>query len=147
MYSQSGRPREALRLYRAMKMESGVVPNAFTLATVLNSCAKVGNLKVGVEVHEDVDRYGYGVDGFVVTALIDMYCKCGSVDDARKVFDQMPEPSASACTAMIEGYNAYNWGKEGMDVIREVVQSSADAAIAKMLSFATLTKSCVVEGL
>lgn len=141
-----GYPHEALRLYNSMKSVGKIRPNAYTYAIVLNSCAKTGNLKMGVEVHEDVVRDGCELDGFVVTALIDMYAKCLRIEDARKVFDGgMSEPTVEACTAMIEGYNVSNRGGEALGLVRRILQSSEGVKFAKEMGFACMLRSCVIE--
>ncbi|RWR73709.1 Pentatricopeptide repeat [Cinnamomum micranthum f. kanehirae] len=146
MYSQMGSPHEALRLYNSMRSAGKIKPNAFTYTIVLNSCAKMGDLKMGVEVHEDVVRDGCESDGFVVTALIDMYAKCGRFEDARKVFDGMAEPTVEAYTAMMEGYNASGRGEEALGLVRKILQSSEGVKFVKEMGFACMIRSCVMEG-
>ncbi|GJV93327.1 pentatricopeptide repeat-containing protein [Tanacetum coccineum] len=46
---------------------------------------------MGKQVHCLVCKYGLCFDLFVANGLIDMYCKCGSLSHARKLFDEMPE--------------------------------------------------------
>ncbi|XP_058075561.1 pentatricopeptide repeat-containing protein At3g12770-like [Magnolia sinica] len=145
VYSQSGFPDEALRLYGMMKSAGEIKPNAFTYTIALNSCAKTGNLKMGVEIHEDILRDGCESDGFVSTALIDMYAKCGRIDDAHDVFYKMSEPSVASFTAMIEGYNANNRSKEAMDLIRKILQLDMGMEIAKELGFSSMIRSCILE--
>ncbi|PWA62779.1 tetratricopeptide-like helical domain-containing protein [Artemisia annua] len=64
---------------------------------------------MGQQVHCLVCKYGLCFDLFVANGLIDMYCKCGSLSYARKMFDEMPERDVVSWTTMIAGYS--NVGK------------------------------------
>ncbi|XP_068646683.1 pentatricopeptide repeat-containing protein At1g03540-like [Aristolochia californica] len=145
MYNQFGHPKESLRLYRLMKSASDVKPNGFTYATVLDCCAKTRNLKMGMEIHEDVIRDGFEEDGYVITALIDTYAKCGKIDEARKIFNRMTNPTFVAYTAMIEGYNINNRGKDALDIIRGIFQLGIDTKVLKELGFGCMIRSCILE--
>ncbi|KAJ0447742.1 putative tetratricopeptide-like helical domain superfamily [Helianthus annuus] len=49
-------------------------------------------------------KVGYDWDVFVKTGLVCLYAKCGRLDDACKVFYEMPEKNAASWTAVISGY-------------------------------------------
>ncbi|KAF5185387.1 Pentatricopeptide repeat-containing protein [Thalictrum thalictroides] len=145
IYNQRGFLDESLKLYSLMKLDSRVRPNAFTYSIALNSCAKLRNLKMGVEIHEDVVKDRCESDEFIVTALIDMYSKCGSIDSARRVFNKAGEPTIAACTAMIDGYNNNNQAKEAMYLIRIILHSRLDMKMVRELGFVCMIRSCTME--
>ncbi|XP_010276475.1 PREDICTED: putative pentatricopeptide repeat-containing protein At3g13770, mitochondrial [Nelumbo nucifera] len=145
MYSQSGFHEEALRLYNMMTSDGNVKPTVFTYTIALNSCAKLGYLAMGTEIHKDIKMDRCESDDFIVTALIDMYAKCGSIDEARQVFDKIDEPTVAACTAMIEGYNTNNQADNAMRFIRRILQSGLDLKVAKELGFTCMIRSCTME--
>nr|GEZ03197.1 hypothetical protein [Tanacetum cinerariifolium] len=60
---------------------------------------------MGQQVHCLVCKYGLCFDLFVANGLVDIYCKCGSLSYARKVFDEMPERDVVSWTNMISGYS------------------------------------------
>ncbi|MQM05504.1 hypothetical protein Taro_038321 [Colocasia esculenta] len=146
MYLHAGFPHDALDLYRSMRnFDGGVKPNAFTYTVALSCCAKAGDLETGIRIHRDVLQDGCELDDFVIAALIDMYSKCGRVDDARKVFDDVNDPKIPACTAMVEGYNGNGKGKEAIALVRRIVRSGQGIKIVKELGFSTLVRSCIIE--
>ena len=49
-------------------------------------------------------KFWFNLDVFVLSALVDMYAKCGSTGDARQVFDEMSQKNMVTWTAMIVGY-------------------------------------------
>jgi pentatricopeptide repeat protein len=86
---ECGQGQKALGLFQEMKQE-GVDPNSVTLVGVLIACASVFALEEGRCVHQEVIPSGLELDVFVRSSLVDMYAKCGSMDDAWRVFNKMP---------------------------------------------------------
>ncbi|KAK0595839.1 hypothetical protein LWI29_010510 [Acer saccharum] len=84
----------------------GVSPSGFTFSSVLAACARIPAFVEGKQVHAKVVQLGFLQNKFVLTALLDMYAKCGFVMEARRVFDVMDDndKDVTACTAMICGY-------------------------------------------
>ena len=62
-----------------------------TFTTMIRASAGLGLVQVGRQIHSCALKRGVGDDTFVSCALIDMYSKCGSIEDAHCVFDQMSE--------------------------------------------------------
>ncbi|KAE8661933.1 Pentatricopeptide repeat-containing protein [Hibiscus syriacus] len=87
-YAELGQYEDALALYLQME-EEGVEPDRFTFPRVLKTCAGIGLIHVGQAFHRDVVHKGFGNDGFVLNALIDMYAKCGDIVKARRLFRGM----------------------------------------------------------
>ncbi|XXG74641.1 hypothetical protein AAC387_Pa07g3312 [Persea americana] len=77
-YSQNGYFYETLAMFEEM-VNAWVRPNDVTLVSVLFACGNLGTLVMGKRIHGFLDENGYGLNLFVGSALIDMYCKCGVV--------------------------------------------------------------------
>ncbi|KAG8062803.1 hypothetical protein GUJ93_ZPchr0003g17997 [Zizania palustris] len=104
-YSRASRCHDALGLFSTMQAE-GVEPNANVLVSVLGCCASLGALEQGAWVHAYIDKRDVAVNALVVTALVDMYCKCGDIHKARNVFDE----SRSQGTARLSSWNSMMLG-------------------------------------
>eukprot|EP01018_Ginkgo_biloba_P018360 Gb_34963 [translate_table: standard] len=102
-YARHGSGEEALKLFYQMQ-RTGIQPNHFTFTSVLPACANLAALKHGKEVHEVIIRSGFQSNVFVGSALVDMYVKCHSLENARQLFDKMAERNAVSWNAMIAGY-------------------------------------------
>lgn len=90
--------------YFSLMQELGIGCNKFTFSVVLKACLGMMDANKGKEVHAMVYKMGYANDASVANAMIDMYCKCGSVCCARRVFDRMASRDVASWTCMISGY-------------------------------------------
>jgi pentatricopeptide repeat protein len=118
---KNGHGRKALEMYQLMQLE-GLKPSSVTFAAVLNACASV---KVAVEegryIHEQAILHGCESDPVVGNCLIDMYAKCGSMEDAWRVFNRMQKPhSVISWSAMILGYLKREQGYKVLELSREM---------------------------
>ncbi|RZR93892.1 hypothetical protein BHM03_00022473 [Ensete ventricosum] len=102
-YAHSGNFAEALTLFERMLKEKAR-PNEITVVTLLSICAKLGDLKTGLKIKCLIGDMGLTKDLIVRTAVLEMYVKCGAVDEARREFDGMVHRDVVAWSAMIAGY-------------------------------------------
>jgi pentatricopeptide repeat protein len=70
--------------------QENVQPDSFTFVGMLNACASIGALEEGMCAHAKIIQSGCESNIFVRSSLINMYAKCGSMDDAWRVFNEMP---------------------------------------------------------
>uniref|UniRef100_A0A7N0RA32 Pentatricopeptide repeat-containing protein n=1 Tax=Kalanchoe fedtschenkoi TaxID=63787 RepID=A0A7N0RA32_KALFE len=101
--AQSGDAQKALNLFSKMHY-SGIGPSEFTFVGVLNACSDACALEEGKQTHSYALKSGFGSQMYIMTALVDMYAKCGSTSDARKGFDCLHEPDIVLWTSMIAGH-------------------------------------------
>ncbi|GAB2266178.1 hypothetical protein Dimus_001201 [Dionaea muscipula] len=95
--------------------------DAFTCTSVLTSCGSAEAFQLGRQVHAYTIKANLvESDEFVKTALIDMYCKCDSLVDARKVLDNMIDFSVVSHNAMIEGYSRNQQLYEALELFHEM---------------------------
>ncbi|GKU93749.1 hypothetical protein SLEP1_g7316 [Rubroshorea leprosula] len=94
-----------------------------TLPVVLKSCAGLLNLRLGKQVHVAVLINGFSLDLANNNALINMYAKCGHLDNARKVFDGMTVRNEISWSAMISGYAKLGEAWEGFKLFERMVEA------------------------
>jgi pentatricopeptide repeat protein len=93
--------------------QEGTISNKYTFIQVINACAGLGSLQDGRHVHEQIIQSGCQFNVFTVNSLVDMYAKCGSMEDAWRVFKQMPSCDGVSWSAMLGGCALHD-GKEAL---------------------------------
>uniref|UniRef100_A0A6N2MAX3 Pentatricopeptide repeat-containing protein n=1 Tax=Salix viminalis TaxID=40686 RepID=A0A6N2MAX3_SALVM len=63
--------------------------------------------------------FGFELDVYVSSALIDMYSKCGKLSDARILFDEIPYRNIVAWTSLITGNVQNDDAHEALMVFKE----------------------------
>ncbi|KAK6941594.1 Pentatricopeptide repeat [Dillenia turbinata] len=102
-YAEWDQPIEALKVFERMEIEN-VRPNEISLVNVLTACARARDLEVAKRVHGIIEDLGIGYHLVLMTALMDVYCKCGCVSLAREIFDELPDKNLYCWNIMIKGY-------------------------------------------
>ncbi|OVA12335.1 Pentatricopeptide repeat [Macleaya cordata] len=112
-YSQNDRGEEALALFPQM-IELGLEPNQFTFASLLKASGSAGTDKPGRQIHAFVVRYGYDLNVFVGSSLLDMYARFGKMKEAQLVFDKMVSKNEVSWNALIAGHARKGEGEEAL---------------------------------
>lgn len=114
-YVQNGCSNEALVLFKQMQAQN-VKADEFTLASVVGACGDMGALDLGKWVHSYIDKEGIDIDIVLGTSLVDMYSKCGSLDNAIRVFEGMSKRDVMAWSTMIGGCAIHGFGEKALKV-------------------------------
>lgn len=116
---RSSQPNEALSLFRELQAKK-LKPTEVTILGVISSCSLLGALELGKWIREYVKKKGFDQYIKVNTALIDMYAKCGSLDDAVSVFNGLSFRDTQAWSTMIMAYAIHGRGYEAIAVFEEM---------------------------
>lgn len=115
--SQHGQSKEAFVLFSRM-LSDGFAPNEFTVCSVLKACGEEKALKFGRQLHGTIVKKLFRNDVFLGTSLVDMYAKCGKIEDSRIVFDGMRRRNMVTWTSIIAGYARNGHGEEAINLFR-----------------------------
>lgn len=121
-YAQLGDGEEALNLFRKM-LHDQVQVTEVTYSSVLHACARLAALEAGIQLHSSIIKNPYSEDVSVGNALIDMYAKCGSIRDARLVFERMNKRDVVSWNSMVSAYSMHGLGKDALTIF-ESMQST-----------------------
>eukprot|EP01018_Ginkgo_biloba_P008646 Gb_28780 [translate_table: standard] len=142
-YSQNGYGGEAIKLFRQVQ-RTGMKPNQFTFSSVLRACASLADLERGRQVHSYINKTVFGSDVFVDSALVDMYAKCGCMENARQVFDKMSERNVVSWNAIIAGCAHHGLGKEAIQLFEQMQQVGMEP---NHVTFICVLSACSHAGL
>lgn len=118
-YSQGGYAEEAFEYLSWMRRE-GPKPNEFALASVLSVSGSMALLNQGKQVHAHVLSIGLEHTSIVKSSLINMYSKCGSIDEASKIFEVTGHDDIVSWTAMISGYAEHGISQEAIGLFERI---------------------------
>ncbi|GLU09517.1 hypothetical protein SLE2022_263750 [Rubroshorea leprosula] len=118
-YTKNSCFKEALYMFRLMQL-TDVEPDEAVFASILCACAHLDALDTGIWIHRYLDQQKLPLSLRLSTGLIDMYAKCGNLDMAKKVFDEMPERDVICWNAMISGMAVQGDGERALELFREM---------------------------
>ncbi|XP_078445189.1 pentatricopeptide repeat-containing protein At2g39620-like [Wolffia australiana] len=125
-FARSGDPRASLALLSRMSSSAGVPPNSITLLSLFPAISDLSDVFTCRAAHGFAVRRRWASS--VGNGLIDTYCKCASVWDARRVFDGMSSASRDAVSwaSMISGYVNNGLFAEALDLFDRMSEGEAE---------------------
>ncbi|MCL7038625.1 hypothetical protein MKW94_029594 [Papaver nudicaule] len=123
-YIHNGCSKEALELFHEMWKGSSLVPDQATLAMALSAIAELGYISEGASIHDYIERKGLDLNGKLGVAVIDMYSKCGSINNAMWVFEKLERKNVDHWNSMINGLAIHGLGDLAFDLLMEMERVS-----------------------
>ncbi|KAK1266283.1 Pentatricopeptide repeat-containing protein [Acorus gramineus] len=102
--ARDGLPQQSLRLFRAMEsLPDAPRPDQVTAVSVFVACSQLSDSVTGARAHLAFIKRGLPFTIPARNAAMDMYVKCGRLDDARRVFADMGTPTVVSWTIILNG--------------------------------------------
>ncbi|KAI4337891.1 hypothetical protein L6164_016257 [Bauhinia variegata] len=118
-YLDIGDGKKALFMFSRM-FSSAIKPLNFTFSNALVACSSISALKEGLQIHGVVTKLGFLEDNIISTSLINMLVKCGKLDDAYRVFDQLGSKDLFSWTSIVSGYAVSGKTREARKLFDEM---------------------------
>ncbi|KAK7359201.1 hypothetical protein VNO77_01151 [Canavalia gladiata] len=134
-YVREGLYDEAIRLFDEMQSK-GLSPDIYTVTSVVHACACSNALDKGRDVHNYIKKNNMGSSLPVSNALMNMYAKCGSLEEAHLVFSQIPVKDIVSWNTMIGGYSQNSLPNEALELFVDM---------QKQLKPDDITMTCVLS--
>lgn len=106
-YLQAQLYRHCITLHAHM-LEKFVTPNKFSFPPVIRACSVDGAIEEAQQVHAQVIKLGFAQDSYCQNNLIHMYVRFNSLEEAKRVFENLEKKDDVSWTTMISGYS--HWG-------------------------------------
>ncbi|CAH9105712.1 unnamed protein product [Cuscuta epithymum] len=142
-HAQNGDLSTAFHMFNGMRI-THQKPDSITIVSLLQACASTGGFQQGKWVHNFVIRTCLGPCIMIDTALVDMYCKCGDMNTAKKCFDKMEEHDLVSWSTIIAGYGSHGEGKIALELYSRLVESGT---VPNSVIFLTILYACSHNGL
>ncbi|XP_045821121.1 pentatricopeptide repeat-containing protein At5g44230 [Trifolium pratense] len=122
-YAQNAMPKKALEFFRKMR-EGGVETDEITLVGVISACAQLGVSGHANWIREIAEnsKFGPASNVLVGSALIDMYSKCGNVEEAYNVFKGMKKRNVFSYSSMIVGFAVHGRARAAIKLFYEMLE-------------------------
>ncbi|XP_074317441.1 putative pentatricopeptide repeat-containing protein At5g47460 [Silene latifolia] len=98
-------------------------PDGLTLVQTLRACINNGDVLLGEQLHCYILRSGFASDVHVGTALVSFYAKVVCIDDAQKLFDEIPQLNVVSWNALISGYVRSGNLRKALSIFTELTRS------------------------
>ncbi|GKC68470.1 pentatricopeptide repeat-containing protein, partial [Tanacetum coccineum] len=116
----------AIGVFKEM-LGCGVMPNNVTFVSVVRRCGEMGEFVLGGSVLGLVVKVGFeddiSKDVISWMAILDMYVEMGDLEEARRVFDDMPNRNEVFWSAMISRYSQKGNSVEAIKLFRQMVEN------------------------
>ncbi|KAK4591915.1 hypothetical protein RGQ29_016400 [Quercus rubra] len=119
-YARNRKFFEVMETFKRMLIEGNVLPNDATLVIVLSACSRLGALDLGKWVHAYAESNGYKGNLYIGNALIDMYAKCGIIENAADVFKSMSRKDLITWNTIINGIAMHGHGSDALNLFCEM---------------------------
>ncbi|XP_057829729.2 pentatricopeptide repeat-containing protein At2g13600 [Cryptomeria japonica] len=121
-YALHGQGDQAWDLFYRIRNESMKL-DEFSFAGALGACGCLAHIDCGKQVHALITKTAVGSRLVAGNALINMYGKCGSIEDAHKAFCEMSKRNMISWTAIIVGCAQHGQGKEALQLFEQMIQA------------------------
>ncbi|KAI5442191.1 hypothetical protein KIW84_011311 [Lathyrus oleraceus] len=104
-----------------------IIPNQGTWVSIIPAYSHVGALQQGTKIHGRLIKNSLYLDVFVATCLIDMYGKCGKLEDAMSLFYEIPRETSVPWNAVISSLGVRGHGEEALQLFKDMLAEGVEA--------------------
>ncbi|KAL2501734.1 putative pentatricopeptide repeat-containing protein [Forsythia ovata] len=124
-YSTVGMVNEAFRLFTDMQ-RAKVEPGGMTMVSMIYACTMSGALDLEKWLHAYIDKKAIKNDLEVSTALVNMYAKCGCIEKAKEIFEEMAVKDAKVWSSMIVGFAIHGHAEEALETFVRIEEAKIE---------------------
>lgn len=143
-YVQSGRAVEAVKAFGEMQA-ANIRPDEFVMVSLMGACSQLGSLELAkwIESHMRKGRFDLR-RAHVAAALVDMNVKCGNMERAEALFEEMPKRDLVSCCSMIQGLCLHGRSTQAVTLFDRML---AEGTRPDNVAFTVILTACSYAGL
>ncbi|CAL9154374.1 unnamed protein product, partial [Musa hybrid cultivar] len=138
-FAQNKEGDKSLQLFQNME---GVRPNEFSIVGVICACTQLVDLSHGKEVNGYVFRFCLQRNTYILSALVDMYSKCGRLDIATRIFTSSNEKSIASWNSMISAYGFHGQGRRSIELFSWMCRLGVKATKSTFIALLSACSHC-----
>ncbi|XP_026443593.1 pentatricopeptide repeat-containing protein At3g62890-like [Papaver somniferum] len=145
-YSKKQNCQESFNLFRQMlALGDGSMPDKYTFTFVITSCSQQNTPIYGDIIHALVIKFGCESDTFVCNSLLNFYSVFGKMEEARIVFEEMPQKDVVTWTSFLSGYTKHGKMDRAVELFSEMPERT-DVSWTVMISGLVGVGACAYLG-
>ncbi|KAL6311380.1 hypothetical protein AAG906_022971 [Vitis piasezkii] len=121
-YAKNLKSEEAFLLFNEIA-DTGIGISAFTFASLLSGAASIGAMGKGEQIHGPLLKGGYKSNQCICNALISMYSRCGNIEAAFQVFNEMEDRNVISWTSMITGFAKHGFATRALEMFHQMLET------------------------
>ncbi|XP_074377555.1 pentatricopeptide repeat-containing protein At5g04780, mitochondrial-like [Apium graveolens] len=134
--------KDGLSIFNAF-VEVGMRPDHYTLTPLFKACGEVGDMTLGLSLHNWVIKCGYVNYVVVGSALLEFYLKCREAKDAKRVFDDLMFKDSVAWNSMISGLVRLGSYVDALVCFRDMLK---EGMVMDRMAIPSILSACGREG-
>ncbi|KAH0924393.1 hypothetical protein HID58_024411 [Brassica napus] len=142
-YVQQSENEEALNLFSELQL-SRERPDEFTFADMVTAAGNLASLQLGQEFHCQIMKRGLERNSYITNALLDMYSKCGSPEDAYKAFSSASSRDVVCWNSVISSYANHGEGQKALQMLERMMNEGIEP---NYITFVGVLSACSHGGL
>ncbi|PIN06893.1 hypothetical protein CDL12_20554 [Handroanthus impetiginosus] len=113
-YVQKGKPCGAVKAFGEM-WAMNLKPDEFVMVSLMSACSQLGSLELAKSIESYMNNGSFDLKRtHVAAALVDMNAKCGNMERASSLFEEMPKRDLVSYCSMIQGLCIHGSGPQAI---------------------------------
>ncbi|MCO5596659.1 hypothetical protein L7F22_050727 [Adiantum nelumboides] len=135
--------KQAQSLFHQM-CQQGILADKFVLVSMFSAPATKEDLADGKRLYSRLFGMDVDSDAVLFTAVLNMFCKCGSMKAAEELFDITKCPDIVMWTSMIAGYAQFGQSKKALELFKIMQLEGPNPS---QVTYTSVLSACSREGL
>ncbi|KAI3770653.1 hypothetical protein L6452_01794 [Arctium lappa] len=142
-FAQNGCAEEAVEVFVRM-MKEGIEIDPNMVSAILAVFGGETSMAFGKQIQSLIIKKGFGSNPFVSNGLINMYSKCGELEESIKVFERTPQKNPVSWNSMIAAFARHGNASKALQLYEEMKQEGIEPTD---ITFLSLLHACSHVGL
>ncbi|KAJ6678235.1 PENTATRICOPEPTIDE REPEAT-CONTAINING PROTEIN [Salix viminalis] len=123
--AHNGHMEEALKFLLKMR-RAGVNVDQFSFSECLAAAAKLAILEEGQQLHGLAVKLGCDSNPFVASATMDMYGKCGEIDDVLRIIPRPADRSRLSWNILTSSFSRHGFFEKAKETFHEMINTDEE---------------------